>query len=381
MKRRKTIKQRLERVVPGRGRVSVRTGARAAAEHKARIALFDRLLEAGQLEAIYLLLDKKLTWVELRQAQRKNRLQSDTLAADIAITRGLWSAMAATLPKMGRSGSTRDRYDLAFSQLQDKGADFLPPGAMVADLKSVPWGELFALMHNLSPASRNRVRSALSAFLTVFLGDKFHPFRREVMKAVGGMEDEATPPKEITLEEFWTNLNATDEAIRPIILTLAGSGLRIGELLQCNEVSAKRLPLIYIPGGKTGSGEASISPELLPFARQAIPCNIAPRPKVWRGVQNDARYRRIYKAMRKASDATQIPWGPHYLRHLYAQIATDNLSAVLAQQGLRHATSSMTEKYAKRKTTKQVAAVVGSALMGSGKVRRKVRASVSRRAI
>jgi hypothetical protein len=60
-------------------------------------------------------------------------------------------------------------------------------------------------MHELSPASRNRVRSAVSAFLTVFLGDKFHPFRRDVMKAMGGMESEQTPPKEITVDEFWTN--------------------------------------------------------------------------------------------------------------------------------------------------------------------------------
>jgi integrase len=192
------------------------------------------------------------------------------------------------------------------------------------------------------------------------------------MKAIGGMEREATPPKEITVAEFWMNLGATDEAVQPSILTLAGSGLRVGEFLQCDEFSARRLPVIWIPGGKTGAAETVIADALVPFARQAIPCNIAPRPKgTWRGVQFDARYKRLWKAMRAASETTGIDWSPHYLRHLYAKLATDELPQVLAQQGLRHATGAMTAHYAKRKTTAQVANVVGKALMK--KVRVKVR--------
>lgn len=380
MKRRKTIKKRLERVIPGIGRRLIRTGARTVAEHHARVALFDRLLEAGQLDTITLLLSRDLTWMELRQAQRKNRLHSDTLAADIALVRGLWSAIDTTLPRMGKSTATRERYALAFQHLEQYAADFLPATALVKDLKDVPWPDVFAGMDKLSAASRNRVRSALSAFLTVFLGDKWHPFRREVMKRAGAKESENAPPKEISVEEFWTNLAATHEAVQPSVITLAGSGLRVGEFLLCNEMSAKRLPLIWVPGGKTGSGERSIAPELLPFARQAIPCNLAPRPPKWRGVQFDARYKRIYKAMRAAELTTGIPWSPHYLRHLYAQLATDSLPSVLAQQGLGHASSSMTDHYAKRRTTQRVSAVVGSALLAGKKVRGKVRGPSRRKA-
>lgn len=370
-KRAETIKQRIDRNVPGIGRVVIRTGARTIAEHRARVALFDRLIEAGQVETIKLKVDGQISWAELRQAQRKNRLHSDTLAADVALARNLWVAIAATLKRMGKGQSTRDRYELAFAQLKKHAVDFLPAGALVKDLKALEWSDVFLALHSLSPASRNRVRSALSAFLTVFLGDKFHPFRRDVMRVMGGMEDEQTPPKEITVEEFWTNLGATDEAIQPIVLTLAGSGLRIGEYLLCDEFSAKRLPVIWIPGGKTGADETVIADALLPYARQAIPCNIAPRPEVHRGVQFDARYKRIWKAMRAASKSTGIDWSPHYLRHLYAKLATDELPQVLAQQGLRHATGAMTAHYAKRKTTSQVANVVGKALMK--KVRVKVR--------
>lgn len=368
----KTIKQRIDRSIPGIGRRLIRTGARTIAEHRARLALFDRLLEAGQTETIGLLLDKSITWAELRQAQRKNRLHSDSLAADVALARNLWTSIDATVKRMGKAGSTRERYELAFNQLSRLAADYLPAKAIVKDLKTASWPDIFAALHDLSPASRNRVRSAVSAFLTVFLGDKFHPFRRAVMKAMGGMESEATPPKEITVEEFWINLGATDEAVQPSILTLAGSGLRVGEFLQCDEFSAKRLPVIWIPGGKTGAAETVIADALLPYARQAIPCNIAPWPKgEWRGVQYDARYKRIWKAMDAASKVTGIPWSPHYLRHLYAKLATDELPQVLAQQGLRHATGAMTAHYAKRKNTSKVANVVGRALMK--KVRGKVR--------
>lgn len=379
-KRKRTIKQRLERMIPGTGRRLIRTGARTVAEHKARIALFDRLLEAGQLDTIALLLDRQVSWSELRQAQRKNRLTSDTLAADIALARGLWPAIAATLPRMGKAASTRDRYDLAFAQLQTLAADFLPAGALVKDLKAAPWADVFGALGALSASSRNQVRAGISAFLTVFLGDKWHPFRRDVMKAMGGKEDTATPPKEITVEEFWQNVEATHEAIQPIVITLAGSGLRVGEFLQCNEMSAKRLPVIWVPGGKTGAGESSIAPALLPFARQSIPCNIALRPLVWRGVQYDARYKRIYKAMKAAEDATGIPWSPHYLRHLYAQLGTNELPTSLVQQGLRHASSAMTDHYAKRRTTERVSAVVGSALLAGKKVRGKVRGTNRRKA-
>jgi hypothetical protein len=123
-KRTQTIKQRIDRSVPGIGRVALRTGARTIAEHRARVALFDRLIEAGQVETIGMLVRGEITWGELRQAQRKNRLHSDTLAADVALVRNLWVAIAATLKRMGKTESSRTRYELAFAQLKRLAVDF-----------------------------------------------------------------------------------------------------------------------------------------------------------------------------------------------------------------------------------------------------------------
>lgn len=386
-KERKTIKQRIDREIPGYGRFCKRTGATTMAEHNARKALLQRLIEADQLEVIGMLDRDDITWVELRQAERKKRLHSDALAADVALSRRLWNegdtlgAFASTLPRMGKTESTRDRYEVAFRQLSTYAPDFLPAGAFVKNLKDVPWPEAFATMAELSPASRNRVRSAVSAFLTVFLGDKYHQFRRDVMKAMGGMEDERTAPREVTLTEFWTLLEHIDDALKPSFIILAATGMRIGEYLQCTADSVKRLPTIWIPAGKTGGREASVAEELIPFARQAIPCTVAPAPKVWRGVQYDARYDRLYGAMADASDKTGIICTPHFLRHLYAQLGTAELPSALVQQGLGHATATMTERYSKRRTTQRVASTVGRALMKPKGVRVKVRDGSQRRAI
>lgn len=381
---RQTIKQRIDWTIPGYGRFCKRTGARTVAEHTSRKALLTRLIEADQLDVIGMLDRDEITWTELRQAQRKKRLHSDILAADVALVRPLWDvgdkkgALSATLPRMGKAQSSRDRYELAFVHLKTHAADFLAGPAMVKDLKSVEWTTVFGLMHALSPASRNRVRSALSAFLTVFLGDKFHPFRRDVMKLLGGMEDELTQPKEISIDEFWKNFAVLDDAVKPTALVLAGSGIRVGEFLQCNEFSARRLPAIWLPNGKTGAAEAQIAEHLMPYARMAIPCRLAPVPKVWRGVQFDARYKRIWKAFNAAAKATGIPWSPHYLRHLYAALGSATLPEALVQQGLRHKTSSMTKHYAKRRSTQQVAEAVGASLVVPKKVRVKVRANAPR---
>lgn len=379
---RRTIKRRIDLMIPGIGRFCMRSGATTMAEHRARIALLRRLIEADQLDVIRALQTGDITWAELRQAERKKRLHSDALAADIALARRLWDvdnapgAFSSALPRMGRTASTRARYTLAFDQLRRCCSDFLPGNAIVKDLKAVPWPDAFAALQHLSPASRNRVRSALSAFLTVFLGDKFHPFRRDVMRVLGGMEDEQAAPREITAAEFWTLLDQMDDAVKPSFITLAASGMRVGEYLQCDEMSVRRLPTIWIPSGKTGGRETSIAPELVPFVLQAIPCRVAKAPAVWRGVQYDARYKRLYKAMAHASDTTGIPCSPHVLRHLYAQLGTDALPESLVQQGLGHATASMTGRYAKRRTTAKVAAAVGRSL-----VRGKVRDAARRKAI
>lgn len=386
-KQRKTIKQRIDRQIPGYGRFCKRTGARTVAEHNARKALLERLIEADQLDVIGMLDRDEITWTELRQADRKKRLHSDALAADVALARRLWNvgetkgAFASTLPRMGKSASTRERYEVVFGQLNTHAADFLPAESVVKDLKTVEWPEVWVAMASLSAASRNRVRSGVSAFLTVFLGDKFHPFRREVMKLMGGMENEATAPREVTVDEFWRNFEVLDDAVKPAALTLAGSGMRVGEFLQCGEMSIRRLPIIWIPDGKTGGAETTVADSLVPFVRQAIPCRIAATPERWRGVQYDPRYKKLYKAFRAASDVTGIPWSPHYLRHLYAQLGTDELPDVLVQQGLRHKTPAMTRMYSKRKVTQQVANVVGRALAKGKRVRAKVRATSQRKAI
>jgi hypothetical protein len=106
-------------------------------------------------------------------------------------------------------------------------------------------------------------------------------------------------------------------------------------------------------GGQDGRDETVIADSADAVRAAGHPLQHRPAPKVHRGVQYDARYKRIWKAMRAASKATGIDWSPHYLRHLYAQLGDGQAAQVLVQQGLRHATGAMTAHYAKRKTTRK----------------------------
>jgi integrase len=373
-----TFKERIDRMIPGYGRFQKRTGARTAAEDQARRALFQRLLEADQLDVIRMLDHDEITWAELRQAERKKRLGSDNLGADVALGRRLWDegeeddallgAFSSTLPQMGKADSTRTRYAVVFDQLKAHAAAFLPADATVKDLRAVKWTTVFASMDELSPASRNRVRSALSAFLTVFLNDKRHPFRGEILRAMGGMEKETPMPHEVSVDEFWTLVDAVDDAIKPSLLTLAATGMRVGEYLQCTDASLKRLPTLLIPNGKGGTRETSVAPTMTAYVRQAIPCRISPAPAAWvaggtyPGVQRDARYKRLYKAVVEASTATGIPATVHTLRHLYAQLGVDNESSARVAQAMGHTRSAMTDRYAKRRVMLEVATAVAKDL-------------------
>src|SRR5262245_50512351 len=164
-------------------------------EANARRALLRRLIEMGQLGVVKALFENRTTWEALRQASRDNRLGNDDLGAELLLVKPLWNdaapdqgAFARTLLSMGKPGAageqTRKRYACVFDQLRGYGARAgLSGTSTVRDLATANWPALWAAMGDLSPASRNHVRSALSAFLSKFLNSKHHPFRHKVCQA------------------------------------------------------------------------------------------------------------------------------------------------------------------------------------------------------
>jgi len=376
--RKKAIKDRIDVIIPATPpwRFQKRSGATTTAEHTARKGLLKRLIEAGQLTTIKDLADDRITWEELRQAERDKRIGRDDLGADISLARLLWDgegdddqgAFAVTLPKMGKPGpagiQTRKRYALVFDQLRTYGvAAGLSPKSQVRDLATTKWAALWAAMGDLSPASRNHVRRGVSAFLTQFLDNKHHPYRHKVCKALGANEDATAAARDIEPHEEWPVLMAAlNEAVQPTAFVLAFTGMRIAEYLQLDDTSVRH-GFITIPGYKD---PAAIPEGYEDLVRQAIPCRLAPAPArpagVYPGVQYDARYKKIYKAFKAAEVATGIKCTPHYLRHLYAAVGVDEAPTVHVQHALRHKTPAMTADYAKRRSAKQVSNAVAAVL-------------------
>lgn len=374
------------------GRIVKAWGVSQKRLRQSRAAIVEELADHAQEEVLLAFKDGRLKWADLLRAKRQGRIDSPNLAVDLTLDRALWpglwdekapGALAAILPRMGSTTAARARYKSALLNLHDAAGDFLPAGALVQALGEMTdehWRAVWAELADLSAASRNRVRSAVSRFLSLFLNDKYHPFRRELMRRMGAFEKEGSAePRTIELAEFWTLMDALPadarEPLLPCYVTLAATGLRVSEYLQCGPEALRQFPTIAAPGGKTGARSVAVASDLEPVIRAAIPCVIAAAPEPWAstrgtktpepypGVQYDARYARLYGTLRDAAKATGIPASPHYLRHLFGALAVDETNQVFAQHALGHETPGMTAHYAKRKTTREVGEKVGAALM------------------
>jgi integrase len=366
--------RQLDLVLPGVGTPGDRFvkawGVDDTLDREARRAVVRDLYNAGQLDVLRSMLKRPAeggtTWAEVLQAKRRGELTSDTLFSSIVLRRPLWGTegvVAQTLPKMGGKPSTRRFYREMLDALKHYAGTQLSERATVADLRRIEWTTLWAAMAHVGPGRRNHLRASVSALLTAFLDDKYHPFRRGVMKAMGKKEAVAELARNVTAEEFWTLMDHVPEPLVACYLTLAATGMRVGEYLACTEQSLARFPQIHIPSGKSGEALVQVDPELEPYVRQAIPCMIGPRPKRSAvRVQDDARYRRLQRSLKAASEATGIPATIHTLRHFYAGEGVKAQPEAFVQQAMRHKTAGMTKRYAAQREQTAVAGSVGQAL-------------------
>lgn len=360
------------------GRIWRSSGARTLREFRRREGILAELLEDGQLDVLLAFKRGEIAMTQLVQAKKKKRLASASLMADIKLKSRLWDrnerergAVTTTILGMAESEkpntqATRDRYAVAFHQLKKIASDYLPEDATVADLAAVPWPKVLGAWER-TPASKNRIRTAVSAFLSRFLGDKDHQFRRDVVKSIPLYEEPTDDPKSITPDEFWTLMDTVPDPAVPCYVTLAASGMRVGEYLWADrvrrvELGGRELLEIRFAKGKTGSGVAYADAEFEAYVRAAVPCRIAKAPAAPGKVQNDARYKRLRTILAAASDETGIEVTIHYLRHLFGQMGADEAPQSDVQRALRHKTSKMTERYTSRKIRGNVAVAVGHRL-------------------
>lgn len=341
---------RLDRVFPGVGRINVSSGARRVAEFTKRNALLDELYETGRLDLLRAIKAQRLAVVEVFAAQRAHQLSF--LSADVLVRRDLWDEVAAWLPRSARAPATQARYRASWGALLHVLQERFP--ARVQDLAAVPWAELHRTWGK-SPADWNHVRRAVSRFLTVLLGDKWHPFRRLVVQAIPRAREPKARIPDLSPALFWKLVAATPAYVQPAYVALAATGLRVrSEYLRLRETDLR--PHTYglqIPGTKTpGSADVLIVGKAWwPWIRRAVP---APLGYAW--------LRKHWRRACAKLEVTDVTL--HSLRHCAAQWAVNaGVPEASVQAALRHETAATTRIYTLQKARGQMTQALAGVLL------------------
>lgn len=343
---------------------------------KRRKALVQQCAELGQGDVLRALRSGDLAWEALEEAARKGRLADASLAADLRLKANLAEAIDRTLPRMGPTEITRERYRVALAGLWMLGFDRAT--STVADLRRdrEDWTEALATWP-ASNATKNNVRTAVSRFLTRFLGTVHHPFRLEVLH-----EDRwrklsvAKRVKGFDHGEFWPLMALVPERAIPSYVVLAASGMRVGEYLH-PAIRVDEAHHVIHTVGKTGPKTYAVDASAWAYVHQAIPCRVSRMTKSPTRLQNDPRYRRLYVWIRKAGEALGLRISPHDLRRLYVRLGVEAKGQVATQHAVGHETPAMTAEYARWRNQQDVATAVAEGLglaggadahsLGSGK--------------
>jgi len=345
---------RIDRVFPGVGRIAVTSGTRLRTEFTKRNALLTSLAERGRLDLLRALRQGDVTMTELYAAYRENRL--DAMTGERRTMRlPLWETVDAWVETSARAPATRRRYDVSFKALRRNGAGgVLGPGAVVEDLAAVDWRALEAGWTH-SASDWNHVRRAVSKFLSDQLGDSQHPFRRGIVKRIP-LRPEAPRVPDITPELFRAIIEKAPDYVRPVFVTLAATGLRVGEFLRLTLFDL--LPhtfSIKVPGTKTAASAAVIRVDesLWPWVRAAVPSPL--------------RYKWLRIAWKHALEAAKADCTlrMHDLRHCTGQWLTDaGRPEASVQRTLRQATPAMTRRYTMQRDRGKDAATIARVLFG-----------------
>ena len=324
---------RIDRVFRGVGRIQLTSKTRSRTEYRRRDALLTKLYESSQLETLIGIRRGKILIEDLVLADRDGRLQqADSL---LALHRPLWAEVRRVWPDTDLTVTTR-RYRTSFAALETK-LGRREKRMQVRDLQRLEWKTLRASWGK-SGSDWNHLRRAVSAFLTIALGSTKARFRTEVLELIP-LADEHERVPDVTPAQFWRAVEALPHHARPAIVTLAVTGLRLGEYLRCTpEHLRPGTRAIEVPGTKTQGSAATIrvDPALWAWVEAGVPAPLGERwlRKYWNRACKNARLKNL-----RLQD----------LRHCFAQWATDGGATEGAvQSALRHRSPTMTRRYTRK---------------------------------
>lgn len=357
-----------DRRFPGVGRIRCSSGTKKLSEFRARDAVLTKLYKTAQLEVLRAFRDGRLTIEQLAEQDLHGR-GGETLEL-IEARRPLWDAIEETLPLMGKTSSSRVRYRLSFRQLRAR--QVLAETATVGDLRRVKWAQVATAWAG-SAADWNRLRAAVSRFLSLLMGDKYSPFRRAVVAAMPRATEPEGRTPDLTPTQFLAVLERMpDDDARAAAMVLVLTGMRVGEYLSLDETSllpaTHRLRIKSGEGNKSGARTIAIAPEDWGWIVAAVPFARLPLPAVRVRTGVDARYRRLMAAWKTACAAAGVGdlW-IHDIRHCMAQWADDAGTALGSiSQVLGHKDPKTTLRYTRMAASARATGAVGQVLRIAG---------------
>lgn len=321
-------------------RIAVTVNAGSREELQQYHLLLTKLLDAGRTRLLDAIQHGDVSLVDVRKRYEAEGLFGLAGFEDeVRLGQNLWTTLTEAARVLGTSQETRRRYQASAVKLRATGV--LGPKATVGDLRRVDWRRLrpqWLGQHGApsSAADWNHLGRLVSAMLTDLFGGKRtgrgHPFRAAVLDAFP-FEKERPRKVTITLAAFEQLVTRLPVPLRAPILTLAVTGIRLGEYLSLTEASLEPdVPGIRVVG-KTGPGVVPVNKTLWPVVRSAVP------PRYRAGALRDA--------LQVAAAAVGHPGlRLHDLRHLAAHAALSHGADISEVRALlRHSTAQQTMDY------------------------------------
>ena len=343
---------RIDRRFKTVGRIALASGTNDRQTFGKLNTMLTELYEDGYLDVLRGIRDHRWSLQEVYQARRTGRLSY--IESELVLTRNLWDVVRAWEPQSAPSEGTRKRYGVSFAALERSGV--LDSSASVGEMRSVEWQSLQRQWHG-GPADWNRLRSAVSRFLSMSLGDKYHPFRREIMRKFPRARESAGRVPDLSAELFWAIVNEAPEHVRPCFVALAATGLRVGEYLALEDHHLlPTLEALRVPGTKTPGSDDTVrvGKEAWKWLKRAVPSPV--------------QYKWLRIHWRRACEAAGAQdLRLHDLRHFYGQSLIDRgRSEVSVQHGLRHTDPMMTRRYTRQKDRGENASEMDEILFPKG---------------
>lgn len=342
---------RLDRVVPGVGRIRTAIGSARRRDLTSANALVTKLAERGMLDILRQLKEGDITVPELRDADREGTLAN--VGGGILARRPLLAAARTAIDAMPCRAVTRDYYRRGIEALERHakltGVTATTP---VKALETLKWPQIAAAWP-AGPSDWMRVRRSISAVLSA-LFSKYDPFRLGVMRLLPRKTEHQRVPT-LTPATFREAVAQVPEPIQPILWAIVGMGLRGRELWRLTLADLRpEVHGVVLASGKNDAagGLVELDPVIYGYLADAIPAARHFRPE------------RVLDAWHAACEAVGAPHTTlHDLRHCFGQWTLDaGLSDADVQVALRHKTAHMTRLYRKRAQQRTSSGVMAGVL-------------------